>query len=74
MSAATDSGEQPLPYDILNRTNERTCTQKVTIPTLEKQDYQCKNVVAEVRTVHKDDKGFRRIDNDEQQRNTAAKP
>ena len=31
--------DQPLPNDTLNRTSERTCTQKLTIPTLEKQDY-----------------------------------
>ena len=37
-SAGTHSGEQPLPSDTLNRTNERTCTQKITIPTLKKQD------------------------------------
>ena len=32
-------GDQPLPNDTLNRTNERTCTQKLTIPTMEKRDY-----------------------------------
>ena len=38
-SARSHSGEQPLPNDTFNRTNERTSTQKLTIPTLEKQDY-----------------------------------
>ena len=38
-SAGPHSSEQPLPNDTLNRTNKRTCTQKLTIPTLEKQDY-----------------------------------
>ena len=31
--------DQPLPNDTLNRISERTCTQKLTIPTLEKQGY-----------------------------------
>ena len=35
---------QPLPNDTLNRTNERTCTHKLTIPTLEKQDYTNANM------------------------------
>ena len=43
-SAGPKSGEQPLPNDTLNRTNERTCTQKLTIPTLEKQDYTNANM------------------------------
>ena len=43
-SAESHSGEQLLPNDTLNRTNERTCTQKLTIPTLEKQDYSNANM------------------------------
>ena len=43
-SAGIHSGDQPLPNDTLNRTNERTCTQKLTIPTLEKQDYTNANM------------------------------
>ena len=39
-----NSGDQPLPNDTLNRTNERTCTQKLTIPTLEKQIYTNANM------------------------------
>ena len=35
---------------------------------------QCKNVEAEVRTVRKDDKGHRLIDNDKQHRDTARIP
>ena len=48
----SQSGEQPPPNETMNRTVERTRTQKLTIPTLEKQDYQCKHVVAEIRTVY----------------------
>ena len=43
-SAGTHSGDQPLPNDTLNRTNKRTCTQKLTIPTLETQDYTNDNM------------------------------
>ena len=43
-SAGTHPDEQPLPNDTLNRTHERTCTQKLTIPTLEKQDYTNANM------------------------------
>ena len=32
--------------------------------------YQCKHVVAEIRTVHKNDEGLRSINNDKQQRDT----
>ena len=38
-SAESHSGEQLLPNDTMSRSTERTCTQKLTIPTLEKQDY-----------------------------------
>ena len=46
ISTATGSraGEQPLPNETMNRTAERTCTQKLTIPTLEKQDYTSANL------------------------------
>ena len=46
ISTATGSraGEQPLPNETMNRTAERTCTQKITIPTLEKQDYTSANL------------------------------
>ena len=43
-SAGNQSSDQPLPNDTLNRTNERTCTQKLTIPTLEKQDHTNANM------------------------------
>ena len=43
-STGTHSGEQPLTNDTPNRTNERTCTQKLTTPTLEKQDYTNANM------------------------------
>ena len=43
-SAGFHSGDHPLPNDTLNWTNERTCTQKLTIPTLEKQDYTNANM------------------------------
>ena len=38
MSTGTQQGGQMLPNDTMNRTVDRTCTQKLTIPTLEKQD------------------------------------
>ena len=37
-SAGTRQSGQLLPNDAMNRTAHRTCTQKLTIPTLEKQD------------------------------------
>ena len=43
-SAGTHSDEQTLPNDTLNRTNEQTCTQKLTISTLKKQDYTNTNM------------------------------
>ena len=43
-SSGTHSDEQPLPNDTLNRTSERTCTQKLTIAALEKQDYTNANM------------------------------
>ena len=42
--AESHSREQPPPNDTMNRTAERTCTQKVTIPTLDKQDYTSGNM------------------------------
>ena len=38
MSTRTQQGGQVLPNETMNRTVDRTCTQKLTIPTLEKQD------------------------------------
>ena len=38
------SGEQPPPNETMSRTVERTCTQKLTIPTLEKQDCTSANM------------------------------
>ena len=38
MSTGTQQGGQVLPNELMNRTVDRTCTQKLTIPTLEKQD------------------------------------
>ena len=43
-SAESHLDEQPLPSETMNRTTERTCTQKLTIPTLEKQDYTNANM------------------------------
>ena len=37
-STGTQQGGQILPNDTMNSTVDRTCTQKLTIPTLEKQD------------------------------------
>ena len=42
--AESHSGEQPPPNETMNRTTERTCTQKFTTPTLEKQDYTSANM------------------------------
>ena len=53
-SAESHPDEQPLPNETMNRTTERTCTQKLTIGKA--RLHQCKHVVAEVCTVHKDDK------------------
>ena len=39
MSTGTQQGGQMQPNDTMNRTVDRTCTQKLTIPTLEKQDH-----------------------------------
>ena len=38
MSTGTQHGRQVLPNETMNRTVDRTCTRKLTIPTLEKQD------------------------------------
>ena len=38
MSAGPRQDGQLLPNDTMNRTADRTCNQKLTIPTLEKQD------------------------------------
>ena len=38
MSTGTQQGGQVLPNETMNRTVDQTCTQKLTIPTLEKQD------------------------------------
>ena len=38
MSTETQQGGQMLPNDTMNRTVDRTCTQKLIIPTLEKHD------------------------------------
>ena len=40
----THQSGQPPPNDTMNRTTERTCTQKLTIPTLDKQDYTSANM------------------------------
>ena len=37
-STGTKQGGQIPPNETMNRTVDRTCTQKLTIPTLEKQD------------------------------------
>ena len=42
--AESHSLEQPPPNDTMNRTAEWTCTQKLTIPTLDKQDYTSANM------------------------------
>ena len=44
MVTGSHAGEQSPPNETMNRTAERTCTQKLTIPTLEKQDYTNANL------------------------------
>ena len=44
-STESHLNDQPLPNDTLNRTSERTCTQTLTIPTVEKQDYPNANML-----------------------------
>ena len=43
-SAVTHTSGQLLTNETTNRTADRTCTQKLTIPTLEKQDYTSANM------------------------------
>ena len=43
-SSATRQTNQTLPNDTMNRTADRTCTQKLTIPTLEKHDHTSANL------------------------------
>ena len=40
----THQSGQPPPNDTMNRTTERTCTQKLTILTLDKQNYTSANM------------------------------
>ena len=44
MMTGPQPDEQPPPNETMNRTVERTCTQKLTIPTLEKQDCTSANM------------------------------
>ena len=43
-SAVTHTSGHLLTSETMNRTADRTCTQKLTIPTLEKQDYTSANM------------------------------
>ena len=43
-SSGSHLAEQPLLNDTMNRTTERTCTQKLIIPTIEKQGYTNANM------------------------------
>ena len=43
-SSAPHTGGQLLTNETMNRTADRNCTQKLTIPTLEKQDYTSANM------------------------------
>ena len=71
-SAGNHSSDQPLPNDTLNRTNERTCTQKLTIPTLEKQDHTNANMWW--RKLVQYIKKLGSIKDDKQQRNITTVP
>ena len=65
-SAEPRSSGQLLGKDTLNR----TCTQKLSIPTLEKQDQANANMW----WAHKDDQGDRLFNHDAQQGNTNTVP
>ena len=43
-SSRTRQNNQTLPNDTMNRTADRTCTRKLTIPTLEKHDHTSANL------------------------------
>ena len=43
-SSGTRQTNQTLPNDTMNSTADRTCTQKLTIPTLEKHDHTSANL------------------------------
>ena len=43
-SSGTRQNNQTLPNDTMNRTADRTCTQKLTVPTLEKHDHTSANL------------------------------
>ena len=43
-SSGTRQTNQTLPNDTMNRSADRTCTQKLTIPTLEKHDHTSANL------------------------------
>ena len=43
-SSGTRQNNQTLPNDTMNRTADRTCTQKLTIPTLEEHDHTSANL------------------------------
>ena len=74
-SAAPHTSGHLLTSETMNRTAERTCTQKLTIPTLEKQDYTSANMWWRKFVQYiKIDKRNRPIDYDEQQGNTATIP
>ena len=74
-SAGTRQSGQLLSNNTMSRTADRTCTQKLTIPTLEKQDQANASMWwRKFCPVHKNDKGFRPVNHDEQRRDTTAIP
>ena len=74
-SAGIRQSNQLLPNDTLNRTTDRTCIQKLTIPTLETQDHTNASMWWwKFVQVHKNEEGSRSINYDEQQGNTTTIP
>ena len=73
-STGTQRDGQMLPNDTMNRTADRTCTQKLTIPTLEKQDQANASMWEKIRPIYKNDERHRLVNHDEQQRNPTTIP
>ena len=74
-STGTQRDGQMLPNDTMNRTADRTCTQKLTIPTLEKQDQANASMWwRKFVQYYKNDERHRLVNHDEQQRNPTTIP
>ena len=73
-SSGSHFGEQPLQNEPMKRTTELTCTQKLTIPTLEKQYYTNANMWWRKFVPYIKMTKDLLINNDKQQRDTATTP